>query len=123
MPSIRIIAPILVLSLQFLLKLTVARKIKGESVLMALFELPVSLSFLPVSLSFIFAGTQMDTDHKGLVCVVVFIVFAILVVLMWRACVEIYDSKKHVWVLFFLIPVNFMMPIWSLFYSMNWFIK
>jgi hypothetical protein len=123
MPNIRIIGPLLVLSLQFLLKLAVARKIKGESLLLALIELPVSLIFLPVSLSLIFTGTQTDKDHRGLIFLMVFILFAVFITAMFRVCLEIYDSKQRIWLLFFLLPINIGLPIWSLFFSMNWFIK
>ncbi|WP_420553277.1 hypothetical protein [Tenacibaculum aiptasiae] len=117
MEHLDIILPLVLLVLAFFLKLSIDRTIKAPNVIQAICELPVDMIFL--SLSFLIAFTISNTSgtSKGLFFTLGFIVIAIIIVIIWRKSIKLYDSKNKLWVL--LLCLNLLISTFSLLHSMD----
>lgn len=117
MDSFRIYIPLVVLALQFIIKLTVGRQLKTETLLVALCELPVSLIFPSVTFTIIFSSSNNDINHYGLLYLIAFIIIACIVTLIYRKCLEINDKNSRDFNIYLLLILNSLISIYCLFKS------
>lgn len=121
MDHLDIVLPIILLFLAFILKLSIDRSIEVPNLIQAICELPVDMEFL--SISFLIAFTiGKDTDTgKGLFFCFVYICIAVIVVILWRKCLKLFEKGNKLWIL--LLCINIAFSSFSLFQSMNVLLK
>ena len=106
MDHLNIILPLTLLLIGFLLKLFIGRNIETPKLIEALCELPVDIMFLALSFAIAFTISNSVNQAAGLFYCFGGMAIAILVVVLWRISINLYDSKnKHnLWVL--ILAVN-----------------
>jgi hypothetical protein len=117
MEHLDIILPIVLLVLAFFLKLSIDRTIKAPNVIQAICELPVDIVFLSLSFLIAFTISNKTETSKGLFFTLGFIVVSVIIVIIWRKSLKLYDLKNKFWIL--LLCVNLIISIFSLFQSMD----
>lgn len=96
-----VILPAILLLIAAMLKLFVGRTYSFPSIITAICELPVDILFLAISFAVTFTVATKTQISYGLGCCLVGIAVAILVILLWRACLDLFSRRK----IFFLIVV------------------
>lgn len=94
MSYMQYILPVALLLLAFLLKLLIDQTATVPLFIQAIIELPVDIAFL--SASFIAAYTISVTKDTavGLFAFCIFIIGTIIVVLIWRRCIRLFETNR-----------------------------
>lgn len=89
--------PISLVTMAFLLKLFMDRSATVPLVIRSLYEVPVDVVFL--ALSFTTAFTIADASHvgTGMCHLFVFLIAALLVVVLWRRAIALFESDHYFW--------------------------
>ena len=117
MEHLEIILPITLLVLAFGLKLAIDRSVEVPTIIQALCELPVDMIFLSISFLIAFTISKPTDPSEGLFFTIAFIVIAILVVIIWRKSLKLFEIKNGFWVL--LLCLNLTLSIFCLIQSTN----
>ena len=117
MEHLDIILPITLLFLAFMLKLSIDRSIQAPNIIQAICELPVDMIFLAISFLVAFTISKPKDPSIGLFYTLAFIVVAVLVVILWRKSLKLFDGNNKYWVLVLLI--NMFITMLCLFQSMD----
>lgn len=117
MDHLEIILPITLLVLAFVLKLSIDRSIKVPNLIQSICELPVDMIFLSLSFLIAFTISNNTETSKGLLFTLAFIVLAVIIVIIWRKSLKLYDLKNKFWIL--LLCLNLALSTLALFQSMD----
>lgn len=117
MEHLEIILPITLLVLAFGLKLAIDRSVEVPTIIQALCELPVDIIFLSISFLIAFTISKPADPSEGLFFTIAFIVIAILVVIIWRKSLKLFEIKNGFWLL--LLCLNLAISIFCLIQSTN----
>jgi drug/metabolite transporter (DMT)-like permease len=115
MEHLEIILPITLLVLAFGLKLAIDRNVEVPTLIQALCELPVDMIFLSISFLIAFTISKPADPSEGLFFTIAFIVVAVLVVILWRKSLKLFDKKNKFWIL--LLCLNLAISTFSLIQS------
>ena len=116
MDHIEILLPLPLLILVFGLKLGIDRNVDLTTIIQALCELPVDMMFLAISFLMAFTISSPENPSEGLFLTIAFIAIAILVVILWRKCLKLFEGRKDKHLGFVLI-VNFLLSLTCLYNS------
>lgn len=104
MEELKVILPITLLAIGFLLKLVVSRHWDDlPNIINNICELPVDIIFLALSFAVAFAISGVDNHDIGLLYSFVGIALAILVLLIRKISMDLFLVEKKLWILLFLI--------------------
>ncbi len=117
MEHLEIILPLTLLVLAFVLKLAIDRNIEVPNLIQAICELPVDMIFLSISFLIAFTISEPKDPSAGLFYTIAFIVLAVVVVILWRKSLKLFENKSNYWVL--LLCLNMAISIFSLIQSMD----
>ncbi|WP_347923673.1 hypothetical protein [Pontimicrobium sp. SW4] len=121
MEHLEIILPLTLLVLAFGLKLSIDRNIEVPNIIQALCELPVDVIFLSISFLIAFTISKPADPSEGLFLTIAFIVVSVLVVILWRKSLKLYERKNNFWVL--LLCINMAISIFALMQSTGVLLK
>lgn len=117
MEHLEIILPITILVLAFILKLAIDRNVEVPNLIQAICELPVDMIFLSISFLIAFTISKPKDPSEGLFYTIAFIVLAVVVVILWRKCLKLFEIKNRLWIL--LLCVNTFISVLSLLQSVD----
>ncbi len=117
MEHLEIVLPITILLLAFILKLAIDRNVEVPNLIQAICELPVDMIFLSISFLIAFTISKPNDPSEGLFYTISFIVCAVIVVILWRKSIKLFEIKKHLWV--YLLCINMLISVLALFQSVN----
>jgi len=104
MENLEIILPISLLAIGFLLKLVVSQNWKDvPNIIQNICELPVDIIFLALSFTVAFTISSSDNHGIGLSYCFIGVGIAILIVYLRKICVDLFLSKKKLWILLCLV--------------------
>jgi hypothetical protein len=104
MEELKVILPITLLAIGFLLKLVVSRHWNDiPNIIQNICELPVDIIFLALSFAVAFAISDVNNHDIGLLYSFVGIGLAIFVLLLRKISMDLFIVKKKLWILLFLI--------------------
>ena len=100
MEHLEIILPTSLLAIAFLLKLVVSQSWKDvPNIIQNICELPVDIIFLALSFAVAFTISSSNNHGTGLSYCFIGVGIAILVVFIRKICVDLFLSKKWIWIL------------------------
>ena len=107
--------PLILLSLQLILKLVVLKRPQGDEIWDSILAIPVDLEFLAIS--FVFAAALI-APNKSMACLgvgvgVVFVVVSVVSIIIWVASPKS-ALGKHIVISTFLLIVNFCISLTAL---------
>ncbi|MDD2307832.1 MAG: hypothetical protein PHP53_24225 [Prolixibacteraceae bacterium] len=105
--------PLILLSLQLILKLVVLKRPQGDEIWDSILAIPVDLEFLAIS--FVFAAALI-APNKSMACLgvgVVFVVVSVVSIIIWAASPKS-ALGKHIVISTFLLIVNFCISLTAL---------
>jgi hypothetical protein len=111
--NLEIIMPIAVLVLSFLSKLFIDRSTTMPQTIESILEFPVDITFLAISLIVGFTISPTGNPRDGMAWFALYMIFAILIVFLWRRSVKCFDNGWSWWLLFCAI-INYPLAIYAL---------
>jgi len=117
MEHLEIILPITILVLAFILKLAIDRNVEVPNLIQAICELPVDMIFLSISFLIAFTISKPKDPSEGLFYTISFIVLAVVIVILWRKSLMLFETKNHLWIL--LLIINLFISVFSLLQSVD----
>jgi len=97
MNQLGIILPIVLLVLEFMLKLFIDRSTTLPVLIRSVLELPVDISFLATSFVVAFTILSPSNSEEGLVRFVIYLIGTVLVIFGWRRSVACFEQDRRWW--------------------------
>lgn len=117
MNSLEVILPVALLLLAFLLKLAIDRNVDIPIAIQSLCELPVDIVFLSISFAIAYTISDVSQNSEGLLYCFTFLIISVLVVLIWRKSIKLFDSNNKWWIL--LLSINLFLSTFVLITSIG----
>ena len=120
MSNLKIIVPLLILALQVIMKLVVGRSTERKNYLELICELPTNFIFLSISFSLVYIFLGEPIKPESVITFIVFIIFALIVVAIFRKCKVLSDAtrtKGRTFLLVFLILINYPISLACLYFA------
>ncbi|MDN5217273.1 hypothetical protein QQ020_34690 [Fulvivirgaceae bacterium BMA12] len=117
MKHLEIILPLTILVLAFVLKLAIDRNVEVPNLIQAMCELPVDIIFLSISFLIAFTISKPKDPSEGLFYTIAFIVLAVVIVILWRKSLKLFETKNRLWIL--LLFINMSISVFSLHQSVG----
>lgn len=95
MSNLDIIMPSLVVAFAFIIKMFVDRTTTLPQAIEGLLELPADIAFFSISLVVGFIISKQSNFSIGIFWFVLYIVFSIVIVVLWRRSINQFDKKNH----------------------------
>lgn len=126
MPTLKILVPLLVLTLQVIMKFVVGRRIERRNYLELLCELPTNIIFLSISFSLVYIFLNETIKQESVIAFMLFVVLSLIVVTIFRECKHLSDAtrtKGKTALLVLLILVNYPISLGCLYFASEQLLK
>lgn len=122
MEQMQYILPVALLLLAFLLKLLIDQTATVPIFIQSILELPVNIAFLATSFIAAYTISITKDTAAGLFYFCIFIIGTIIVVLLWRRSIRLFETNRYIWSIV-LGALNYFMCIFGLVKSINLLVR